>query len=804
MHFAEIPESCEVVDFKVFIVLKSRDGKWFQLSRAAAKSCKMLAAMFDNADEDDEIKLPVDCDAKTLALVIQYCEYHKDSKPAALPQPLQKHIDDYLDQWDKVFIYTHLVIKGDETNHEALLQVMAAADYFDNDDLRNLCCAQVASMIQDKNPEQIRDLFDLPDDFTPAQRARNAEELKALAELVSSSGGASALLPTSSNDDGGVPWPEHSSQSPNNFASSPLRNIVFIQKVALFAGTTPKKALQLIYVAPEWREAVFEYTFGALLSDPFVKPLLQQTPSTSSTEKEKEIQQQNEQKTLELFKQFRKVVPFLLQHVSLTDEEKDKIVMRMKLILASLFDLVHNRRNDNNNNNNNNNGDDDDDDDNDENNNNNDSNYVTNAGYHQEVASFLSADSLRFFLRIDDLHDLIINHIAPHVTAIGAFGRLICDIVRDEQSAVLFANVESFSAILNCFRRSKTSSDVRVIATSTFFILFLNPSSNKILNSLPVVEAFSFVLPLADDADAVEWISRALKRILRNNEESQKKFGTPEFFKIVQGMEKHATTDNSKKPLQDVLGFVDPSLFSKPLVDATDSSGLKSAVDSLPRHGPFYTEEVRNTLIDKKNLIVDAETADSAVKFLDSFSRHESHRPLLRTSEVKELIINHIAPHVTAIEVFGTLISDIVQNRQSAELFSNVESFNAILECFHRSKTSQDAWAIASSVNNILEHNPTSKEILNALRVVDAFTFVIPIAKDGEIARRLSNRFRCISNTEAVQKILDALARILENNEEAQQKFGTPEFLEVFQGMEVNANRSESLATLKNILKQSK
>jgi hypothetical protein len=79
-------------------------------------------------------------------------------------------------------------------------------------------------------------------------------------------------------------------------STSPLRKIVFIQKVALFAGTTPKKALQLIYVAPEWRETVLDFTFDALFFDPFVNPLLQQTPSTSSTEKEKEMQQQNEQK----------------------------------------------------------------------------------------------------------------------------------------------------------------------------------------------------------------------------------------------------------------------------------------------------------------------------------------------------------------------------------------------------------------------------------------------------------------------------------------------------------------------------
>jgi hypothetical protein len=192
-------------------------------------------------------------------------------------------------------------------------------------------------------------------------------------------------------------------------STSPLRKIVFIQKVALFAGSTPKNALELIYVAPDWRETVLDFTFDALFFDPFVKPLLQQTPSTSSTEKEKEMQQQNEKKKLQLFQQFLKVVYFVFERVS--DENKE-IAFRMKTLLAVLFEFVHGRNN---------------------NTNNYDKNSASNADYHEKVASFLNADSLRSFLRIDDLHDLIINHVAPRVTAIDEFGCLISGTIRDER-----------------------------------------------------------------------------------------------------------------------------------------------------------------------------------------------------------------------------------------------------------------------------------------------------------------------------------------------------------------------------------
>jgi hypothetical protein len=313
-------------------------------------------------------------------------------------------------------------------------------------------------------------------------------------------------------------------------STSPLSKIVFIQKIALFAGTTPKKALQFIYVTPEWRATVVHFTFDALFFDPFVKPLLQQFPSTTSTEKETEIQQQLEKRKLEIFKQFRKVVSFVFQRVSAENKEFD---VRMKTILAILFDFVHRKTN----------------------NNSNDDDDSSSAGYHKEVASFISAVSLRSFLRIKDLHDLIINHIAPRVTAIEEFGSLICNIVHDRQAAEFFSNVESLTAILKCFHRSKTSDDAKWIALSISYVLHHNPSSNKLFNSLPVVEAFSFIIPLAKDDDAVEWISSALERILdkNNNEEAKRKIGTAEFLKIFKGMKQHARTDESKEQFQMTL-----------------------------------------------------------------------------------------------------------------------------------------------------------------------------------------------------------------------------------------------------------
>ena len=171
------------VDFKTHFVLVSKDGDQQKVSRSAAQMLGLVKSTTQDSAEGDEVKLPVEVDKDTLRLVIEYIEEHKDSKAEKLPQPLDKPIDQLLSEWDKVYLNTKLLEGGDIIKHQKMLNVMSAAHYFDCEDLLNLTCAAAASFIQDKNPEEIRKFFNLPDDFTPEQKSRNAEELKALSDL---------------------------------------------------------------------------------------------------------------------------------------------------------------------------------------------------------------------------------------------------------------------------------------------------------------------------------------------------------------------------------------------------------------------------------------------------------------------------------------------------------------------------------------------------------------------------------------------------------------------------------------------
>ncbi len=218
------------------------------------------------------------------------------------------------------------------------------------------------------------------------------------------------------------------------------------------------------------------------------------------------------------------------------------------------------------------------------------------------------------------------------------FGSLICNIVQTKTSAELFSNVESFSAILKCFHRSKTSDDAFWIATSIFNILYYDPSSNKLLNSLPVVEAFSFIIPLANEADAVHCISNALKKIIYRNDEIQLRFGTAEFLNIFEAMETLATTTDAKNVFQFVVGVLKPIAL---LSNSSSSQKLTSALESIIKY-QVHVPTLIDLLLQKQHLIQDQQTAIAVANFIKWFGENDLNSVAKR--EIFELIENVLFP----------------------------------------------------------------------------------------------------------------------------------------------------------------
>ena len=93
----------------------------------------------------------------------------------ALEQPLRTpNMADHVSEWDAGYI--------DSIDQEMLFEIILAANHFDIQSLLDLACAKVASMIKGKAPEEIRQTFNLVNDFTPEEEAQVREENKWMEE----------------------------------------------------------------------------------------------------------------------------------------------------------------------------------------------------------------------------------------------------------------------------------------------------------------------------------------------------------------------------------------------------------------------------------------------------------------------------------------------------------------------------------------------------------------------------------------------------------------------------------------------
>jgi len=94
--------------------------------------------------------------ARILGRVIDYLAYH------AATHPVEEAA-----AWDAAFM---------GADRATTLETMIAANFLDARELLDPLCAHVASLVRGKTPEQIREIFNIQNDFTPEEGAEARRE----------------------------------------------------------------------------------------------------------------------------------------------------------------------------------------------------------------------------------------------------------------------------------------------------------------------------------------------------------------------------------------------------------------------------------------------------------------------------------------------------------------------------------------------------------------------------------------------------------------------------------------------------
>lgn len=151
------------------MVLISSDGVSFEVEEAVARQFQIVAHMI----EDDCVReaIPIaNVTGNILSKAIEYCEKHVEEEGGALLDDEEEEAEKKLQIWDTEFM------KPYEEDMDMVFQLILAANYLNIKGFLDLTCRTAANYIKDKQPEEVRKIFNIENDFTPEEEAEILKE----------------------------------------------------------------------------------------------------------------------------------------------------------------------------------------------------------------------------------------------------------------------------------------------------------------------------------------------------------------------------------------------------------------------------------------------------------------------------------------------------------------------------------------------------------------------------------------------------------------------------------------------------
>lgn len=156
------------------ITLTSSEGNEYTVDREAAIISFLIKEIIEDDENDITIPLP-NVNDSTLTKVIEFMVHYSDEPMTKIEKPLRSSVmEENVSEWYAKFV---------DIEQEQLFNLILAANYMDISSLLNLSCAKVASLIKGKSPQEIRNIFNIENDFTTDEQKRICDENKWCEEI---------------------------------------------------------------------------------------------------------------------------------------------------------------------------------------------------------------------------------------------------------------------------------------------------------------------------------------------------------------------------------------------------------------------------------------------------------------------------------------------------------------------------------------------------------------------------------------------------------------------------------------------
>jgi S-phase kinase-associated protein 1 len=143
--------------------LQSYDGETFEVDEAVALKSQTIKYLIEDGCANSTIPIP-NVTGKILAMIIEYCKKHVEAEAASSDE---KPSEDDLKAWDADFM---------KIDSATLFELVIAANYLNINNLLNLTCSTIGEMIKGKTSEEIRQTFNIANDFSPEEEEEIRKE----------------------------------------------------------------------------------------------------------------------------------------------------------------------------------------------------------------------------------------------------------------------------------------------------------------------------------------------------------------------------------------------------------------------------------------------------------------------------------------------------------------------------------------------------------------------------------------------------------------------------------------------------
>jgi S-phase kinase-associated protein 1 len=142
------------------ITLVSSDAKTFVVDVEIANDSLTLKNMIEDTGSENPIPIP-NVTGAILSKIIEYSRYHKEAdrvRDAEDGGPTRTEAEKTA--WNLAFV---------DVDQPTLFELVLAANFLNFKSLLDMLCKTLAGMIRDKTPQEIRDTFNIKNDFTPEE-----------------------------------------------------------------------------------------------------------------------------------------------------------------------------------------------------------------------------------------------------------------------------------------------------------------------------------------------------------------------------------------------------------------------------------------------------------------------------------------------------------------------------------------------------------------------------------------------------------------------------------------------------------